>query len=127
MTLINNNLTQIMNSRNGSLLSIGIIGTLWSASNGINALIRSFNRAYDIEEERPFFITRSIAIFLTIVMLLVILVAFILPIFGRAIGVYIFSFMGLSDDFINLWNTLRWVISSVIFFYCFNRSLSFSS
>lgn len=55
MTLINNNLTQIMNSRNGSLLSIGIIGTLWSASNGINALIRSFNRAYDIEEERPFF------------------------------------------------------------------------
>lgn len=49
-------------------------------------------------------------------MLLVILVAFILPIFGRAIGVYIFSFMGLSDDFINLWNTLRWVISSVIFF-----------
>src|SRR5699024_11788934 len=28
----------------------------------------------------------------------------------------LFSFFGLSDDFINVWNTLRWAISSIVFF-----------
>ncbi|MGP4042101.1 YihY/virulence factor BrkB family protein [Gracilibacillus sp. D59] len=116
MTLLNNNLTQIMNNRNGSLLSIGIIGTLWSASNGINALVRSFNKAYNIEEERSFIVMRGISIVLTVAMLLVILVAFLLPIFGKMIGVYLFSLFGLSQGFLDIWNTLRWVISSAIFF-----------
>ncbi|SHN28157.1 YihY/virulence factor BrkB family protein [Gracilibacillus kekensis] len=116
ITLLNDNLTQIMNNRNGGLLSIGIIGTLWSASNGINALIRSFNKAYNIDEERSFVVTRGISIVLTIAMLLVILIAFLLPIFGRMIGVYLFSLFGLSAGFLDLWNALRWVISSVIFF-----------
>ncbi|UOQ50485.1 YihY/virulence factor BrkB family protein [Gracilibacillus caseinilyticus] len=116
MTMLNENISQIMNNRNGSLLSIGIIGTLWSASNGINALIRSFNRAYNIDEERSFIVTRMISIVLTIAMLLIIIVAFLLPIFGKMIGVYLFSFFGLSEGFLSTWNTLRWVISSAIFF-----------
>ncbi|GAE94408.1 ribonuclease BN [Gracilibacillus boraciitolerans JCM 21714] len=116
MNLLNDNLTQIMHNRNSGLLSISIIGTLWSASNGINALIRSFNKAYDIEEDRSFIVTRGISIVLTIAMLLVIIIAFVLPIFGRMIGVYLFSLLGLSDGFLQWWNTLRWVISSVVFF-----------
>ncbi|WP_018932544.1 YihY/virulence factor BrkB family protein [Gracilibacillus lacisalsi] len=116
VTMLNDNLGQIMNNRNGGLLSIGIIGTLWSASNGINALVRSFNKAYNIEEERSFIVMRGISIILTIAMLLVIVVAFLLPIFGKMIGVYLFSFFGLSQGFLDMWNTLRWVISSIIFF-----------
>ncbi|QGH33390.1 YihY family inner membrane protein [Gracilibacillus salitolerans] len=115
-TLLNDNLTQIMNNRNGGLLSIGIIGTLWSASNGINALVRSFNKAYNIEEERSFIVMRGISIVLTIAMLFVIVVTFLLPVFGKMIGVYLFSFFGLSQGFLDTWNTLRWVISSVVFF-----------
>ncbi|MFD2656440.1 YihY/virulence factor BrkB family protein [Gracilibacillus thailandensis] len=116
VTMLNDNLGQIMNNRNGGLLSIGIIGTLWSASNGINALVRSFNKAYNIEEERSFIVMRGISIILTIAMLLVIVVAFLLPIFGKMIGVYLFSFFGLSEGFLDMWNTLRWIISSIIFF-----------
>jgi membrane protein len=116
VTMLNDNLGQIMNNRNGGLLSIGIIGTLWSASNGINALVRSFNKAYNIEEERSFIVMRGISIILTIAMLLVIVVAFLFPIFGKMIGVYLFSFFGLSEGFLDMWNTLRWIISSIIFF-----------
>ena len=89
---------------------------MWSASNGINALIRAFNTAYGIDEQRPFLIARGISIVLTIAMIVVIIVAFALPIFGRMIGEYIFSLIGLSDDFVSMWNTLRWVISSAVFF-----------
>ncbi|MDX8046896.1 YihY/virulence factor BrkB family protein [Gracilibacillus sp. S3-1-1] len=116
MTLLHDNLSQIMGSRSGGLLSVGIIGTLWSASNGINALVRSFNKAYNIEEKRSFIMMRGISIILTLAMLLIIIIAFLLPIFGRMIGIYLFSLFGLSEDFLHIWNALRWIISSVIFF-----------
>src|SRR5699024_9956165 len=74
---------------------------------------------YSVEEDRSFIVSRLIAIILTIAMVIVIIVAFLLPIFGKMIGVYIFSFVGLSDDFIAAWDTLRWVVSSVVFFIVF--------
>lgn len=114
--MINDNITRISNERNGGLLSIGIIGTLWSASNGINAIMRAFNAAYNVDEDRSFIASRFIAIFLTVGMLFVIIIAFLLPIFGKMIGVYLFSFFGLSESFLQIWGMLRWVISSVVFF-----------
>ncbi|CQR47278.1 hypothetical protein BN1058_01586 [Paraliobacillus sp. PM-2] len=116
LELIEGNIDHIANQRNGGLLSIGIIGALWSASNGINAIMRAFNKAYDVEENRSFIVSRLIAVVLTVAMLLVIIMAFLLPIFGRQIGVYLFSFFGLSEGFIEIWNTLRWVISSFVLF-----------
>lgn len=116
MTLIESNLDQLLGQTNGGLLSIGIIGTLWAASNAINAIMKAFNRAYDIDEDRSFFVTRLIAIVLTIAMVLVIVVSLLLPVFGQIIGEYIFAFVGLSDSFLQLWHTLRWVLSTVIFF-----------
>ncbi|WP_182201470.1 YihY/virulence factor BrkB family protein [Paraliobacillus salinarum] len=116
LELIETNIDHISEQRNGGLLSIGIIGTLWSASNGINAIMRAFNKAYDVEENRSFIVSRLIAIVLTIAMLLVIVMAFLLPIFGKQIGIFIFSFLGLSAGFLEIWNTLRWVISSFVLF-----------
>ncbi|WP_079708794.1 YihY/virulence factor BrkB family protein [Paraliobacillus ryukyuensis] len=114
--LIENNISQITNQRNGGLLSIGIIGTLWSASNGVNAMMRAFNKAYDVDENRPFYISRLIAIVLTVALVVVVIIAFLLPIFGRQIGVYVFSFFNLSEGFLQVWNAMRWVISSLIVF-----------
>ncbi len=119
MSLIESNLEQVVDASGGGLLSIGIIGTLWSASNGINAVMRSLNKAYDVEENRSFLMGRLIAIMLLVSMLILILVALLLPVFGRAIGVYIFSFFGASETFIEVWNMLRWIISSAVFFVVF--------
>lgn len=114
--MITNNVASLLRSENGSLLSIGLVGTLWAASNGVNAIMRAFNRAHDVEENRSFIVSRLIAIILTIAMILVIAIAFLLPVLGHTIGVYLFSFFGLSESFLSLWNGLRWVISSIIFF-----------
>lgn len=116
VNLINTNISQIVNSQNSGLLSIGIIGTLWSASNGVNAITKSFNKAYEVDEDRSFIVSRLIAVALTIAMVLVISIALLLPIFGEKIGVYIFSFINMSEGFLDLWNMLRWVISSAVFF-----------
>ena len=114
--MITENVSSLLRSENGSLLSIGLVGTLWAASNGVNAIMRAFNRAHNVEENRSFFVSRLIAIVLTIAMVIVIGIAFLLPVLGHTIGVHLFSFFGLSDSFLSLWNGIRWVISSIIFF-----------
>lgn len=116
MDIINQNIYRLLNRQEGGLLSLSIIGTLWAASNGINALTRAFNRAYDVQENRSFLVARFISVILTIAMVFVLLMALLLPVYGRMIGEYIFTFFGLSEELMKVWNTFRWVISSVIIF-----------
>src|SRR5699024_11358368 len=64
----------------GGLLTIGIIGALWSASNGVNAFIKSANSAYGVEETRSFIVVRAMALGLTIGLIIALGVAITLPI-----------------------------------------------
>jgi membrane protein len=44
---------EVIGARQGGLLTIGILTTLWFASNGIEALRTGLNRAYGVSEQRP--------------------------------------------------------------------------
>ncbi|GAA0450438.1 YihY/virulence factor BrkB family protein [Alkalibacillus silvisoli] len=115
--LVRDNIDHLMDQRNGGLLSLGLIGTIWSASIGVNGLIRAFNRAYEIEEIRSGFVIRGIAIGLTILMVLVIAVALVLPVFGRLIGEFIFSFFGVTEQFLSIWESMRWAVSAFVMIF----------
>ncbi|WP_066069394.1 YihY/virulence factor BrkB family protein [Neobacillus soli] len=119
MALIEKNIQDIMSHRNGGLLSFGIIGTLWSASNGINATVLAFNKAYNVKESRSFIVARGTAILLTFGMIFVLILAIVLPVFGREIGLFLFSKLGYTTEFIKLWNTLSWLVSAIILFLIF--------
>lgn len=106
-------------SKNIKLLSFGFIGTIWSCSSGINAIVGALNSAYEVKESRPFLIARGMAILFTFAMVFVIVVALLLPVFGKLIGGYLFAKFGLSDEFLTLWDTLRWLVSSIILFIVF--------
>ena len=118
MKLIETNIYEIT-QRNGKLLSFGIIATLWSASNGINAVVKAFNKAYDVKETRHFIIARGMAILLTFAMIFVFVLALLLPVFGRQIGFFISSEFGLSGQFLAIWNMIRWLVSPFILFVVF--------
>lgn len=115
-SMLESNLTNLLNNQSGGLLSISIIGAIWTASKGVNALTLAFNKAYNVEEDRSFIVSRAISIGLTIALVLTIAVALLLPIFGKAIGEFVFSFVNMSDGFVQVWNALRWTLSSVILF-----------
>ncbi|WP_257350858.1 YihY/virulence factor BrkB family protein [Pseudalkalibacillus decolorationis] len=111
MEIIKENMN-VINQGGGTILSVGIIVTLWTASNGMNAVIRALNKAYDVPENRNFIVARGVAISLTFGMLFMIVVAMLLPIFGEMIGNF-FIYIGLSH-FEPVWNALRWVISTIL-------------
>ncbi len=115
-SMLESNLESLLTNQSGGLLSISIIGAIWSASKGVNALTQAFNKAYRVEEDRSFIVSRLISVGLTIALVITIAVSLLLPIFGKAIGEFVFSFVNLSDSFTQIWNTLRWTISSVILF-----------
>ncbi|MBM6616492.1 YihY/virulence factor BrkB family protein [Bacillus suaedaesalsae] len=120
MKIIQTTLEGIVQKQNGGLLSFGIIFTIWSASNGLNAVIRAFNRAYDVKETRHFLVARLMSVLLTIAMIIVIVIALLLPVFGQKIGVFVFSAFGLSETFLAIWNAARWIGSFVILFIVFS-------
>ncbi|MDQ0163506.1 membrane protein [Bacillus alveayuensis] len=119
MKLIEENVRQVIDTQNGKLLSFSIIASLWSASNGINAIVRALNRAYDVMENRHFLIARGMAIILTFAMIFVIVVALLLPVFGREIGLLISTAFGFSNLFLSIWNTMRWLLSAIILLIVF--------
>jgi len=120
ISFINSTLNELLEKHSGGVLSFGIIATLWAASNGMNAIIRAMNLAYEIDDDRPFFIVRGLSVLLTIVMIAVFIIALLLPVFGKHIGIYIFSKFGYTDQFIQTWNTIRFSLSSVILFIVFS-------
>ncbi|GIN57927.1 putative ribonuclease-like protein YfkH [Lederbergia ruris] len=117
--MVRKTLDEVMVNRSGGLLSIGIIGTIWSASNGMNGLMRSLNRAYNVEEGRPFILARGLAIILTIAMIFVFLLALLVPVFGKQLGMFMFSYVGYSSEFLQIWGLIRWTLTPIILFIVF--------
>lgn len=117
--MIKTTLAGILDNRSGGLLSLGIIATLWTASKGMNALIKSLNRAYEVEEARSFIMTRGLSVLLTLGLIFVFIIALLLPVFGKQIATFLLSYVGLSDNFLNIWGAIRWLLTPVILFVVF--------
>ncbi|WHH57302.1 YihY/virulence factor BrkB family protein [Petroclostridium sp. X23] len=98
----------VAGSKNKGLLSFGIITTLWAASNGVGSLVRGLNRAYDEEEKRPFWMIKGMAILFTIILAIIILLSFILLIFGEQAGFYLSVWLGMPNVFHALWDWIRY-------------------
>jgi membrane protein len=100
----------VFRNRSGRLLSLGLIFSLWVASNGTGALMDALNRAYEVEEGRPFWKAQLVALGLTIALsLLVIGGAFIITFSEKPAG-WIAQLLKLGDIFGLLWLTFSYVI-----------------
>jgi membrane protein len=93
------------------LFSVGLIVALWSASGAFAALINALNRAYDVEETRPIWKVRGIALLMTLGLSVIILIAVLLLVFGPPIGRGIADLFGLGSVFEVVWNIVRWPVA----------------
>lgn len=113
-SILEEKIVSLVETPRGGLLTVGIIGALWSASNAINALIKSANEAYDVEETRSFIIVRLLALGLTLGVIIALVVAILLPVFGNIILDFLQSYIGFSGAFALLFQILRWALSLVL-------------
>jgi membrane protein len=110
LQLVQNNLHELVSGERGGLLSFGLLAALWTSSSALTAIMDSLNRAYDVEEGRPFWKVRGLAILLTVGLSAFIIVSIVLLTFGPQIGGWIADQMGLGRVFQMAWNVLRWPV-----------------
>ncbi|WP_071458559.1 YihY/virulence factor BrkB family protein [Bacillus massilinigeriensis] len=117
---IQGNLTVVM-GKDFTILSFGALATLWTASKGIDAVIRAFNKAYRVKETRSYIKERLMSMVATVAMIFVFLLALMLPVFGKHIGEITFAHFGMKKEFLEGWNTLRWLVSFSVLFLVFTN------
>ncbi len=93
------------------LLSFGVLFTILSASGAFSALINALNRAYDVQETRPFWKVKGIAILMTIGLSAIILIGVLLLVAGEPIGRTVADIFGLGSVFVFVWEIVRWPIA----------------
>jgi membrane protein len=103
------------------LFTFGILFTIWAASGAFAAIINALNRAYDVQETRPFWKVRGIAILMTLGLSVLILIGVLLLVLGPQIGEAIANVFGLEETFTLVWEVVRWPVA--LFFMVFTVAL----
>ena len=108
LELIQEQMRRLANNDNGGLLSFGVAAALWSSSAALVSIIRTLNRAYDIEEGRPWWKVRLVAIGLTLGVAVIVLVALSLVLGGPALAERLGQTTGWGAPFEWTWLMLQW-------------------
>jgi membrane protein len=100
------------NSTGSSIaLTVGVIGAIWAASGATGSIVKAVNRASDLEETRPFWKVRLLALTLVVLAGLGTATVFVLIVFGGPLGDAIARRADLGHSFTVVWNALRWPIA----------------
>ncbi len=108
LELIQDQMRRLGNNENGGLLTFGVAGALWSSSAALVSIVGALNRAYDIEEGRPWWKVRLVAIGLTLGVALLVLVALSLVLVGPALATSLGNATGWGAPFEWTWLILQW-------------------
>lgn len=96
LKLVRETLEDVVSHRSGGLISFALIASLWAASSGVASLMGALNIAYDLNEVRPFWKRRLIALGLTIAMALLVIGGSLLVIIGHRLGAWLERALGLG-------------------------------
>ncbi len=103
------NVRAVLSSRSGGLLSFGFLFTIWSASNGLYAVMDQLNVVYGVEEKRSFFRTRGVALLLMLLFTLLVVGGLGLIVFGGTLESFIASHVD-GGVVTAIFAVVRWVI-----------------
>jgi len=108
--LVSDTMFEVSSASGGGKISFGILAALWAASNGMGAISQSLNAAYHVEESRPWWKQRLIAVGLTIGLAVLIISALALVLYGGKIADSLAASYGFGIVFVVLWKILQWPV-----------------
>jgi membrane protein len=114
--LIDAYVADVLRGRNpaAGLLSFSIIGTVWVISTAFSAITLALNKAYDVQETRPFWKVRGLALLMALGLSGIIFIALVLLVFGPNIGENIAAYFGFGRIFAFLWSIVQWLVALTI-------------
>jgi membrane protein len=115
MTLIEEQLTRIAPHR-GALLSFGLATTLWLASMAFKGLILGLDMVHDSKMQRPLWITRILALALTVAVGILLLTGVILTSTGPSLWAYLSRLAPIGTVWLRLGPYLKWSVSALVLF-----------
>lgn len=107
--LLAKTITEVLSRHNGSILSISLVLTLWSASTGLNGLMKGLNKAYNEKECRNFIVSQIVSITITIALAIIIILVVFFLVFGEATGHIFLTWIGMGSNFQMLWHVVRYI------------------
>jgi membrane protein len=110
VNIIREQLISLSSGNQGGIMTFGAVAALWSSSAAMVALTDSLNRAYDVEDARPWWKQRLTAILLTLGVALFILISFALVVAGPQLAESLAGRFGLGAAFEWGWKILQWPI-----------------
>jgi membrane protein len=110
INIIRDQLISLSQGNQGGIMTFGVVAALWSSSAALVALIDALNRAYDVEDARPWWKQRLTAILLTVGVAVFVLASFALVIFGPQLAEAIAGRVGLGTAFEWSWKILQWPV-----------------
>jgi len=112
MGVVRGVLKDVVKANKGGFFTIGLLGTVWTASGGFASLIEALNVAYDVPETRPIWKTRLLALGLMLVMGTLLMLGVLLMFLGPEFGTWLaLKTSVVGWGFAQVWPTLRWVLS----------------
>jgi membrane protein len=110
LSIIQDQVLKIAHEKNGGLLTLGMIGTIWSTSSGLDAIIGTLNQAYGIKEGRPWWKVKALALGLTLGLAGFIVISFALILVGPTLAEKVAMWAHLGPAFTWTWKILQWPV-----------------
>jgi membrane protein len=108
--IVQDQIIAIARDGTGGLLTLGMLGTIWSTSAGVSAIIDALNQAYDLRESRPWWKVKLVALGLTVALAVFILVSTTLVVAGPSLAETVARWFGLGQVFTWTWTILQWPV-----------------
>lgn len=118
--LVDKIIQQITEDASGSKLVWSLLVALWAGSSGMAAIISALNIAYEVEETRPWWRARLVAIALMLALVLLMSSALVLLLYGAKLAELVASYFGLGSGFSTIWSILRWPLVLAFVLLTFN-------
>jgi len=114
LRVIQDQMQRLADVDSGGILTFGVVGAIWSSSAALVSIVSSLNRAYDVEESRPWWKVRLIAIALTVALAVFVLTSLTLVLAGPALARYIATTVGLGAAFEWTWTIVQWPVAFLL-------------
>jgi membrane protein len=112
--LLAEQLRKLSEGNDGGLLTFGLLTALWSSSAAMVSAVSALNRAYDIEESRPWWKVRLTAIALTIALAVFVLTSLTLVMAGPRIAGWAAANLGFGSVFVWTWTVVQWPLAFLL-------------